>query len=227
MARAVLFLRVSTRDQTVANQLPDLTRIAKARGWDVVERIEETASGAASDRVGLARLFSLVYTRAVDVVGVWAIDRLGRSMPETVRTVLELERAGVELVSVKEPWLDAKGPVRSLLVSIFSWVAEQERARLVERTNAGLDRARARGVKLGRPRRTSAIDRGKIAELAKDFSVREIAERLKIPASTVHRAIVRSRVKNGRSTAIATAAAAAELRPKKGGPLPSRKTRTI
>lgn len=224
MPRAVLFLRVSTRDQTVANQLPDLTRIAKARGWEVVERIEETASGAASDRAGFARLFSLVYSRAVDVVGVWAIDRLGRSMPETVRTVLELERAGVELVSVKEPWLDAKGPVRSLLVSIFSWVAEQERSRLVERTNAGLDRARARGVKLGRPRRTSAIDRGKIAELAADFSVRQIAQQLKIPASTVHRAIARHRLKNGRSTAIAPAA---ERRPKKGGRLGPTKTRGI
>ncbi len=228
MLRAVLFLRVSTRDQTVANQLPDLIRLAKERRWTVVERIEETASGAAADRAGLARLFSLVYSRAVDVVAVWALDRLGRSMSETVRTVLELERAGVDLVSVKEPWLSVKGPVRSLLVSIFSWVAEVERARLIERTNAGLDRARARGAKLGRPRRTSARDRGKIAKLAADFSVRQIAARLKIPASTVHRAILRHRLNEiGAVVATVAAARASKRRPKKGALAPSRKTRAI
>src|SRR5690242_21737518 len=121
--RAVLFLRVSTDEQTTRNQRPDLERLARERGWQVLERIEETASGAAgADRPGLARLMQLVATRSVDVVAVWALDRLGRSMTETIRTVLELEQAQIELVSAREAWLNVKGPVRSLLVAIFGWV---------------------------------------------------------------------------------------------------------
>jgi DNA invertase Pin-like site-specific DNA recombinase len=66
--------------------------------------------------------------------------------------VLELDRIGVTVVSVRESWLDTGGPVRSLLIAIFSWVAEQERARLIERTKAGLAAARRKGKRLGRPR---------------------------------------------------------------------------
>src|SRR5713226_1565922 len=81
--RAVLFLRVSTDEQTTKNQGLELERPARVRGWCVVERIEETVSGV-DQRSGLARLLLLVHTGAVDVVAVWALDRLGRSMVETV-----------------------------------------------------------------------------------------------------------------------------------------------
>jgi hypothetical protein len=73
-----------------------------------------------------------------------------------------LDGAGGELVSVREPWLDTGGPVRDLLLAIFSWVAEQELRRLVERTRAGIERARAKGTKsgkaIGRPRRLIRAD---------------------------------------------------------------------
>src|SRR5437899_10500821 len=71
--------------------------------------------------------------------------------------VLELDRIGVQVVSVREPWLDTSGPVRSLLIAIFSWCAEQEPLRLIERTRAGLDRARRQGKMLGRPRTSSVL----------------------------------------------------------------------
>lgn len=67
-----------------------------------------------------------------------------------IQTVLELDRLGVPVLSVREGWLDASGPVRSLLVAILGWVAEQERARLIERTKAGLERARRQEKRLGR-----------------------------------------------------------------------------
>jgi DNA invertase Pin-like site-specific DNA recombinase len=87
----------------------------------------------------------------VGAVLVWALDRLHRSMLGAITTVRELDRIGGQVVSAREPWLDTAGPVRALLVAIFGWVAEQERARLIERTRAGLDRARAEGKRLGRP----------------------------------------------------------------------------
>jgi DNA invertase Pin-like site-specific DNA recombinase len=86
------------------------------------------------------------------VLVVWALDRFGRSMVGNLRDVLELDRLGVQVVSVRESWLDTGSPVRTLLIAIFSWVAEQERSRLIERTKAGVAAARRRGARLGRPR---------------------------------------------------------------------------
>jgi DNA invertase Pin-like site-specific DNA recombinase len=158
---AALYLRVSTDDldpktgrprQTVENQRADLYRLASARGWSVVEFTDEGVSGSKMRRPGLDRMREAARRGEVRVVAVWALDRLGRSMAGVVDLVLELDRLGVQVVSVKESWLDTAGPVRSLLVAIFGWVAELERAKNIERTRAGLDRARAQGVRLGRPK---------------------------------------------------------------------------
>jgi len=90
-------------------------------------------------------------TRAFDVLLVWSLDRFGRSMAGNVNDALALDAVGVKIVSVREPWLDTGGPVRYLLLAIFSWVAEQELRRLVERMRAGIERARALGTRSGKP----------------------------------------------------------------------------
>jgi putative DNA-invertase from lambdoid prophage Rac len=127
-----------------------LSAIAAARGFEV-EWFEETASGAKT-RPALDYLCTRAKQGEFSAVLVWALDRLGRSMPDVVDRVRALDAAGVAVVSHQEPWLDTTGPTRPLLLSIFAWVAEQERARLRERTRAGLARARAQGKRLGRPR---------------------------------------------------------------------------
>jgi putative DNA-invertase from lambdoid prophage Rac len=122
------------------------------------------------------------------VLVVWALDRFGRSMVRNLSDVLELDRIGVTVVSVRESWLDTGGPVRSLLIAIFSWVAEQERARLVERTKAGLESARRRGAKIGRPRRRVDVERAR--ELRADGrTLRQVAAELGVGAATLHRAL--------------------------------------
>ena len=73
-------------------------------------------------------------------------------MVGAIQTVLELDLLGIIVMSLREPWLDTAGPVRSLFVAIFGWVAEQERERLRERTKAGLERARRQGKRIGRRR---------------------------------------------------------------------------
>jgi DNA invertase Pin-like site-specific DNA recombinase len=146
---AALYARVSTIDQTTANQLPELQRLAQARGFNVV--LYEEQESAAKARPVLDRLMADARAGKVGAVVVWALDRLHRSMVGAVNAVLELDRLGVQVISLREPWLDTVGPVRPLLVAIFGWVAEQERARLIERTKAGLVRARAQGKRLGRP----------------------------------------------------------------------------
>jgi DNA invertase Pin-like site-specific DNA recombinase len=103
--------------------------------------------------------------------------------------VLELDRIGVQVVSVREPWLDTGGPVRNLLVAIFSWVAEQERSRLIERTKAGLANARRRGVQVGRP--PVCVDRDHLLDLrSQGMSVRTIAKTLGVGTATVQRRLI-------------------------------------
>jgi putative DNA-invertase from lambdoid prophage Rac len=147
--RAALYVRVSSGQQTTANQLAELHQLCEARGFEPV-LYEETES-AAKRRPVFERMLADARAGRVRAVLVWALDRFHRSMAGAVHDVLELDRLGVRVLSVREPWLDTSGPVRGLLVAIFGWVAEQERARLIERTRAGLERARREGKRLGRP----------------------------------------------------------------------------
>ncbi len=146
--RAAVYLRVSSDRQTVENQRREVEDLVRARGFDPVV-YEETESAAKARHV-LDRLLADVHRGRVQVFAVWALDRLHRSMVGAVQVVLEFDRLGVRVLSVREPWLDTSSPVRPLLVAIFGWVAEQERARLIERVNAGIARAREKGTRSGR-----------------------------------------------------------------------------
>jgi putative DNA-invertase from lambdoid prophage Rac len=186
--RCALYVRVSTQDQNLDNQRPDLLQLAKAMGFEIAAVYEEKAS-AVKTRPAFNRLMLDAYRGAFDVLVMWAIDRLGRSMSGNLATIVELDRIGVQVVSVRESWLDTGGPVRSLLVAIFSWVAEQERARIVERTKAGLERARREGKRIGRPRADVDLERA-LRLRGQGRSVRQIGRALGLGASTVHRALV-------------------------------------
>jgi DNA invertase Pin-like site-specific DNA recombinase len=145
---------VSTDRQTTDTQRGDVLALVKARGWEPV--VFEEVESAAKVRPVLAKVLELARVGEVGAVCVWALDRLHRSMPLCVSTVLELDRVRCQVVSVREPWLDTAGPVRGLLVAIFGWVAEQERERLRDRTRAGVARARAEGKQIGRPKLSPA-----------------------------------------------------------------------
>ncbi|MGC4116969.1 MAG: recombinase family protein [Myxococcales bacterium] len=152
---AACYLRVSSDRQTVENQRAEVEALARARGLMPVF-YEETES-AAKKRPEFDRMLAEVRRGKASAVVVWALDRLHRSMAGAINDVLELDRLNVRVLSVREPWLDTSGPVRPLLVAIFGWVAEQERARLIERTKAGIERARAEGKRLGRPPTSSIL----------------------------------------------------------------------
>src|SRR5258708_6003534 len=143
---ATIYLRVSTDEQTVDNQRPDLERVAEATGLAIVATYEERPR-AAKRRSSFDLMMTDARRGAFDVLLVWSLDRFGRSMAGNVNDALALDAVGVKIVSVREPWLDTGGPVRDLLLAIFSWVAEQELRRLVERTRAGVERARALGTR--------------------------------------------------------------------------------
>jgi len=115
---------------------------------------------------------------------VWSIDRLGRSMIGNLNTILELDSLGVHVQSHREPWLDNQGPVRPLLIAIFSWVAEQEHHQISERTKAGQADARAAGRYTGLP--SSLIPLVKFRKLvAQGLTIRELAEEFKRSKTTI------------------------------------------
>lgn len=147
-----LYARVSTEQQDATNQIPEIEKLAKARGWKITHRYIETVSGSAKHRPELERMLGDAHKGKFKLVVCWALDRLSRNgIAEVAGIVAKLDKAAVGLVSVREPWADTSGPVRDLLVAVMSWVAQQEKNRLVERTKAGIERARAKGKRLGRP----------------------------------------------------------------------------
>lgn len=148
--KAAIYLRVSTDEQQHANQLPDCERLCAARGWEPL-LVVETESGA-KQRPSWARVLELARRGEIGAVVIWALDRAGRTRIQVAHDLGELFRWRVQVVSVRDPWLDAApGPLRDLLVQVMGWVAEGERDALIARTKAAQARARAEGKKIGRP----------------------------------------------------------------------------
>ncbi len=172
------YARVSTDDQRMDLQRDALT----AAGCEKV--FTDTASGAKAARPGLAE--ALAFARKGDVLVVWRLDRLGRSLPELVKVVGELEAAGVGFESITER-IETSSAAGRLVFHVFAALAEFERRLIVERTHAGLEAARARGRKGGRP----ALPPEKVAAIqamaAGNRSVSEICKALKIGRSTLYK----------------------------------------
>jgi len=191
--RCALYTRVSTDEQVTENQEPDIERLVAARGFEVVARYAEKKS-TRKQRPEFDRMLADAHAGRFDVVVIWALDRFGRDTVGNMLAVRDLDRLGVQLVSVREPWLDTTGPTRTLLLAIFSWVAEQEREQRSARTKAGLARVRKHGSKSGRAiGRPLRLDEGTVARVrglaAGGQSSRQIAVALKLPRRTVRRAL--------------------------------------
>ncbi len=153
--RAAIYARVSTFDQEPENQLVELRRYALARGWDVKEHVDHGISGAKERRPALDALLADAKRRRFDVLVVWRLDRLGRNLRHLIVLLEELQALGIAFVSLGEG-IDATTPAGKLQMHILGAIAEFERSRIAERVKAGLQRARAQGKRLGRPRKHSA-----------------------------------------------------------------------
>jgi DNA invertase Pin-like site-specific DNA recombinase len=140
-------------------------------------------SGAKDSRPALDTLVRDAKRRRFDTLVVWRLDRLGRNLRHLILLLEELQALGVAFVSLSEG-IDATTPAGKLQLHILGAIAEFERARIAERVRAGLQRARAQGIRLGRPRLT--VPESRLTPV-RGLSVRQAAERLGVSAATAHR----------------------------------------
>jgi len=156
MGRAAIYLRVSSKEQTVENQLPQLLQLAESRGYEVAQVYKENESAwHAGHQRELARLLADCRDgrRKYDAVLVWALDRLTREgIAKMLEWVNTFKALGVKVISLNESWTDTTGPMAELLYAVCAWAAEFESRRKSERVKAGLVRAVKSGSTLGRPK---------------------------------------------------------------------------
>ena len=187
--RAALYVRVSTDTQTVENQMRELRQVAGRRGWDVVEVYSDAGISGAKGRNGRPGLDSVLKDatrRKFDIVMAWAIDRLGRSLVDLLGTIGHLEACGVDLY-LDQQSIDTTTPMGKLVFQVTGAFAEFERTMIRQRVKAGLKRAVAQGVKLGRPKIDSATERKVRKQLAKGVGILKVAKSLGIGTGTVQR----------------------------------------
>src|SRR6476469_950132 len=187
--RAALYVRVSTDAQTVENQIRELRQVAERRGWEVIQVYSDAGISGAKSRNGRPGLDSMLKDanrRKFDIVMAWAIDRLGRSLVDLLGTIGHLEACGVDLY-LDQQSIDTTTPMGKLVFQVTGAFAEFERTMIRQRVKAGLKRAVAQGVKLGRPKIDSATERKVRAQLTKGLGILKVAKSLGIGTGTVQR----------------------------------------
>jgi putative DNA-invertase from lambdoid prophage Rac len=184
--RAALYVRVSTRHQKLREQFAQLRRLAEAREYSVA-RIYRERRSAFKDRPAHRSLMADAAMRRFDVVLVWSIDRFGRSLVELLSCVEKLDERGIKFVSLRDPGIDTTSAAGKLILSVLAAAAEFERNRLRERTKVGLDAARRRGAKVGRPVAAGWNQALAIQWRGEGMSGAEIARRLGVSDRTVRR----------------------------------------
>jgi len=176
--RAAIYARVSTGEQTPENQLIRLREVAERAGWAVVCEYVETASGAKRSRPALDAMVKDAARRRFDVVMAWDVSRLGRSLRDLVDLFETLRSVGCDLF-LEQQALDTSTPAGRALLQMSGVFAEFERAMIVERTKAGMARARAAGKQIGRAPASDALIDAIRALRADGIGMDRIARNLK------------------------------------------------
>ena len=179
--RVALYVRVSTDHQSVKNQEIELQVVAERHGWQVVSVYRDQGISGAKGRdkrPGLDKLLQAVARKEFDLVAAWSVDRLGRSLIDLVGILQEFHAKHVDLY-LHQQGIDTTTPSGKAMFQMMGVFAEFERSIIHERVMAGLARAKAEGIHLGR-RPTVTNDTAKVQAIRTDHaagkSLREIAQ---------------------------------------------------
>jgi len=148
--RVGIYVRVSTNEQDTEGQETELRAYVESRGWTYEVYRDKGQSGAKRVRPELTRLLGDLRKRKLDVVVVWALDRLARSLRHLLEIAEQCQSLGVDLVSLRQN-IDTTLPAGRLTFQILGAVAEFEREMLRDRVKAGMAQARRTGKRMGRP----------------------------------------------------------------------------
>ncbi len=203
-ARVAIYHRASTLDQDASLAREELRSAAKARGLEVVLEVEETGSGARNDRPGLQQVMDAARRHKIDAVLVWKLDRFARSALDLLSNIRELEACGVRFIATTQG-IDIKpdgDPMSRLMLTVMAGVAEFERSLIIERTRLGLEKARKRGKRLGRPVSRKAPRPATVTRLRSEgLSWSKVAVELGCTASAARRAAARLSKRESQNTA--------------------------
>ncbi len=187
--KAALYLRVSTRrDQTTENQRREVERYCERQGWQVVEVYDDSGvSGSKSERPALSRMMKDAAQGRFEVVCVWKIDRLARSVADLLNILSALRSHGVDFVSTTQA-IDTSSSYGKMVLVFLGAIAEFERDLICERVKSGIERAKADGVRFGRPRVGFDVNRAvQMKRQGKNW--RDVSRELGVAHSTVRRIV--------------------------------------
>jgi DNA invertase Pin-like site-specific DNA recombinase len=189
MRQAALYLRVSTLDQTTANQERELREVAARMGCEIIKVYRDHGVSGAKGRDGRPQFDAMcrdAARRRFDVIMAWSVDRLGRSLQDLVAFLSEIHTLGIDLY-LHQQGIDTTTPAGKAMFQMMGVFAEFERSMIKERVRAGLARARDEGKTLGRPKinaeREAAIRRA----LAKGAGIIKVAKAVGVGVGTVQR----------------------------------------
>ena len=186
--KVAVYVRVSTKDQSVDMQLNDLERYSRERGLDVFKVYEDNGvSGTKETRPALNELMDHAKKKRFDMVLVWRFDRFARSTKHLVTALHEFRHIGIDFISFQEN-IDTSSPLGEAIFTIISAMSTLERDIIAERVKGGLRKAKAKGKRLGRPR--NIVDTDKVIEYRKqNKSIRQIASELNLSKGAVQRTL--------------------------------------
>lgn len=188
MTNALIYARVSTKEQNIDMQIIDLRGYAQARGFEVAHEYIDYASGSKSNRENYQKLFNDVRKRKIDAVLVWKFDRFARSTKELINALEEFRALGVDFISYKEN-VDTSTPAGKILFTMISAFAEFEREIIRERVRAGMEKAKAKGKVMGRPKIPAFTIKSVLEMKNNGMSYTSICKKLKISKSAYYKIV--------------------------------------
>ncbi len=189
--RVALYARVSTDAQTVANQLEALREAGARLGWDIRAEFTDRGISGAKGREGrpqFDKLLKAVTRGELDLIAAWSVDRLGRSLTDLLGFLGELHAKGCDLY-LHQQGLDTSTPAGRAMFQMMGVFAEFEREMIRERVTAGMRRAKAAGVVIGRPRVSTETENSIRTMAAEGIGKVRIAKAAGCGVSTVQRVL--------------------------------------
>jgi DNA invertase Pin-like site-specific DNA recombinase len=189
--RVAIYARVSTDEQSPENQLLELNAVAKRMQWSVKETyVDHGVSGTKGreNRAAFNALCEGAIRREFDIIMAWSVDRLSRSLHQLIEFLSDIHSKNIDLYLHKQG-IDTTTPTGKAMFQICGVFAEFERSIIRERVLAGLNRAREKGKKLGRPRVGQTVEDEIRKCRGKGMGIKKIAKHLGIGVSVVQRVV--------------------------------------